>query len=66
MSKEDLNDLRCIAAEVIITLFNAKEKEQLELLSEQIETSLMAIEESESAKKAKKMLKRRWKQRWVT
>lgn len=61
MNKEEATILRLQAHEIIHRFWHEGEREILELLSEQVETSLMDLDERESSKKARAMMKRRLK-----
>lgn len=46
LSDEQANELRCIASEIIIKLFMAKQRQQLQLLSVTANEAMKQLEES--------------------
>lgn len=61
MNKEEATILRLQAHEIILRFWHEGEKEILELLSEQVEASLMELDERESSKKVRAITRRRIK-----
>lgn len=61
MNEKEANILLLQAHEIIRRFWHEGEREILELLSEQVETSLMDLDERESSKTARRMMARRLK-----